>query len=69
MKKIIEYALARLSENSTWRGIILLLTAVGVTVNTEQAEHIIAAGLAVIGVINVFRKGVKPAAEKEGVTQ
>ena len=60
MHKIMEYALARLSENSTWRGIILLLTAVGVTVNTEQAEHIIAAGLAVIGVINVFRRGVKP---------
>ena len=54
--KIINWALERLSENSTWRGIAALATAIGVTLSPEQANAIIAAGMAVIGAINVFRK-------------
>lgn len=56
MKNAIEWAIARLSENSTWRGLTALLTAVGVTLSPDQSNAIIAAGLALIGVINVFRK-------------
>jgi hypothetical protein len=56
MEKLIEYATNRLSEQSTWRGIILLLTALGVVISPEQAEKIIAAGIAIVGAINVFRK-------------
>jgi hypothetical protein len=51
--------LERLSENSTWRGIILLVTAAGVTLSPEHQAAIIALGMAIIGVINVFRKGAK----------
>jgi hypothetical protein len=50
------WLLDRLSENSTWRGIITLLTAAGVVLDPEKANSIIAAGLALVGVINVFRK-------------
>jgi len=54
--KLIDYMIDRLSENSTWRGIILLVTSAGVVLKPEQAEAVIAAGLAVVGIINVFRK-------------
>lgn len=56
MNKVIEYLLNRLAENSTWRGIVLLLTALGVALSPEQGEKIVAAGLAIVGAINVFRK-------------
>lgn len=49
-----EYILARGKEASTWRGLVALLTAVGVTLSPEQIEAIVALGLAVIGAIGVF---------------
>jgi hypothetical protein len=54
--KLIEYILARLAENSTWRGIILLLTALGINLNPDQSGAIIGSGLSLVGLINVFRK-------------
>lgn len=54
--KIVDYILARLAENSTWRGIALLLTSAGIVTDPERAASIAAAGLAVVGAINVFRK-------------
>jgi len=47
------YILARAKEPSTWRGLVLLLTAVGVPVAPAMAEAIISAGLAVAGLIGV----------------
>ena len=47
------YILARAKEPSSWRGLILLLTAVGVPVAPAMAEAIISAGLAVAGLIGV----------------
>lgn len=49
-----EYLLARLSEASTWRGIIMLATAAGVVFSAEQAEAVIAAGLALAGLVGAF---------------
>jgi hypothetical protein len=54
---LLNVLLGKLSENSTWRGLILLATAVGVKLDPEQANAIIAAGLAIVGVVNVLRKG------------
>lgn len=48
------YILARIKEASTWRGVILLLTAVGVPVAPAMADSIIAAGLAIAGLIGTF---------------
>jgi hypothetical protein len=60
MKMMIE----KLTEPSTIRGIIALLGAFGITVQPEYHEHIIAAVLALIGIINVWRKESKiPKAE------
>jgi hypothetical protein len=55
--KIIETLLEKLSENSTWRGIILIATAVGVKLEPELQEAILVAGLGLVGLINVIRKG------------
>jgi hypothetical protein len=55
----INYILDRLTENSTWRGIILLATAIGLKLDPDQQAAILAAGLALVGAINVFRKGSK----------
>jgi hypothetical protein len=52
MKTILEY----LKQESTWRGIIAIATAFGITVSPEQAGAITAAGLAAIGLINTFKR-------------
>jgi hypothetical protein len=57
MKKTIELVLEKLSENSTWRGLILIATAVGVKIEPELQEAILVAGLGLVGLINVVRKG------------
>lgn len=49
-----DYLLARLSEASTWRGIIMLATAAGVVFSAQQAEAVIAAGLALAGLVGAF---------------
>lgn len=52
------YIIDRLKEASTWRGIIGLLTAAGITFSPEMIEQIVAAGLAVMGIIGmIFRDG------------
>ena len=55
--KALLYILDRLAENSTWRGLILVGTAIGLKVEPEHREAIVAAGLSLVGVINIFRKG------------
>ena len=47
------YLLSRLREPSTWRGIVLLATAIGVPIQPDLQESIIATGLAVTGLIGV----------------
>ena len=49
--------LDRLSENSTWRGFILIATAAGVHMEPEIQNQIVATGLGLVGLINVIRKG------------
>lgn len=55
--KIVNILLEKLSENSTWRGLILIATAVGVRIEPELQEAILVAGLGLVGLINVIRKG------------
>lgn len=51
MKK---YIIERLKEASTWRGIIAIATAAGMTISPEQSAAIVAAGLAIIGAVGAF---------------
>ena len=48
------YIFSRLKERSTWLGLIALATACGATIETVLAEQIIAAGMAIAGLIGVF---------------
>lgn len=48
------YILNRVREPSTWRGIILLLTAIGVPVAPQLAEAIVTAGLGIAGLVGVI---------------
>ena len=57
MKTAFDYLLARLSENSTWRGVILLATACGVKMAPAMQDQIVATGLSLVGIINILRKG------------
>lgn len=43
-----------LSEASTWRGLVLIVTALGIQLDPAQIDAIVTAGLALHGLIGVF---------------
>lgn len=47
------YLLERAKEPSTWRGVVLMLTAIGVPIAPAMADAIISTGLALAGLIGV----------------
>lgn len=49
-----DYLIERAKEPSTWRGIVLLLTAIGVPIAPGMAEQLVTAGLGVAGLIGVL---------------
>jgi len=51
---MIKYVFDRLSEASTWRGLIALAVATGIAFSPEQVEAIIATGLAIVGLVGVL---------------
>ena len=48
------YLLERIKEPSTWRGLTLLLTALGVPLAPGVSDAIIAAGLGIAGLIGAL---------------
>ncbi len=44
----------RLVERSTWRGIVMFVTAMGISLDPLHVEAIIAAGVAVGGILEAF---------------
>lgn len=50
---MLQFLLNRLREPSSWRGVILLLTALGVHIRPELGEAIIALGMALAGGVAV----------------
>ncbi len=53
---MLKYVMERLKEASTWRGIIAFITAAGVTISPELIDQIVAAGLAIMGIIGMLFK-------------
>ena len=53
---MVEHVIARLKEACTWRGLIGLLTAAGISISPELLDKIVAAGMALMGVIGMFFK-------------
>ncbi len=55
--KIIDWLCARLAEETTWRGLLLVVTGFsGWKISPDLAVQIIALGVAGAGVINVIKK-------------
>lgn len=55
----MKYILDRLKEPSSWRGIVMIATAFGVTLNPDLVSAIIAVGTGLAGVIGfVFKDKV-----------
>jgi hypothetical protein len=52
MKLLLSY----LKQESTWRGIIQISTALGIALQPAQAAALIAGGTALVGLINAFKK-------------
>ena len=52
-----QYILDRAKEPSTWRGILLFLTAIGVPVAPELANNIVTVGLGLAGIVGMVTKG------------
>lgn len=50
----MQYIIMQLNDPATWRGIFMLLTALGVALKPEQVAAITSAGMAVVGLIGVF---------------
>ena len=48
-----------LEQQSTWKGLIGILTAAGIALNPEQVAAICSAGIGLISLINVFRNEKK----------
>lgn len=48
-----------LGQQSTWKGLVGIVTAAGVVISPDMAQAIIATGMALIGLINVFRNEKK----------
>lgn len=53
---MLERIVTALKQESTWRGIVAVVAAFGITIEPGLAEHIIAIGLTLIGLINIAKK-------------
>ena len=48
---VMNYILARLQEPSTWRGLVLIVSALGAALSPDQQEAIVTGGLLLAGII------------------
>lgn len=53
----MNYLIERLKEPSTYRGIVLIITAFGAKISPEQTEAIVSTGLLIAGFIGALTKG------------
>lgn len=56
---MFNYLLQRAQEPSSWRGLALLATAVGVNIAPEMLNAIVTAGLGIAGLIGVVTKDIQ----------
>ena len=54
MDKTVNWVVNRCKEASTWRGLIWLLTACGMSISPEMAGYIATAGMALAGLVGVL---------------
>lgn len=54
LNKLWFYLRSRIKERSTWRGAVVVLSALGIALEPEQAEAVIVAGLAIGGLMETL---------------
>ena len=62
MSQSLSYLLDRAREPSSWRGVVWLLAAGGVSLSPDQSTAIVTAGAALAGLIGVFTRDPAPPA-------
>lgn len=50
-KAALAYLLSRLNEAATWRGLLLIATALGTKLQPEHSEAIVTGGLLIVGIV------------------
>ena len=55
----MKYILARLKEPSTWRGIFMFLTGVGISIEPAMYAQITTIGISIVGLIGILTKDKK----------
>lgn len=53
----MNWIIEQLKQPSTWRGITMLITSLGIVIKPELMEQIVVAGTGVAGLIGVLFKG------------
>lgn len=53
---MFKYIINRLTERSTWLGLIALATACGAIIETSLAEYIVSAGVALAGLVGIVTR-------------
>jgi len=54
MSKVFQFVAARLSEPTTWRGLLFIGTSAGIVLRPELQNAVVAAGMALAGLIGVL---------------
>lgn len=55
MNKYVEAFIEKFSQESTWRGLVAVCAAFGAVMEPDKANAIVAAGMAIIGTINIAK--------------
>jgi len=64
MTKFFEWAMTRAKEPSTWKGIALVLTSIGINVSPESWQAIVSFGIALAGLFDILTKEKKEQEQK-----
>lgn len=65
MKAPFKFLISRLSEPSTYKGIVLAITGLGLYISPELAAAITSLGLGITGLIGIFTADPAPVAATE----
>lgn len=57
MKNLTDTLLNYAGQTSTWRGLIFVAGSLGLTLDPELQNHIVAVAFGLVGIINIVRKG------------
>lgn len=69
MEMIIQFAISRMKERSTWIGLVGLLSSLGVAMQPEMVEAIASVGVALSAVVMILTKDVSKKVAEDAATK